>query len=159
MSGRCQSPLPEAPAVNQAQLVPALVCVGAVLLVVLGFEVFIFRLSCLICRVPQPGLFRSFGTVSVLLLVPAVVDAVFGAGLAEAYRAGGYPLWEAGLVQFFLALPAHMAICSVIHAHLLNLKVGEGLAVWFVDKLLKAVVLLTLVGGVALLVVLGRLKG
>ena len=144
---------------NPAQVVTVLVCLGMVLLTVLGFEVVVFRLSCLICRVPQPGLFRSFGTVGVLLLVPAAVDAAFGAGLAEAYRAGGYPLWEAGLVQFFLALPAHMAICSFIHARLLNLDVGEGLAVWFVDKLLKAVVLLTLVGGVALLVVLGRLKG
>ena len=144
---------------NPAQVVPLLVCVGMVMLTVLGFEVFVFRLSCLICRVPQPGLVRSFGMVGVLLFVPAVVDAVFGAGLAEAYRAGGYPLWEAGLVQFFLALPAHMAICSFIHAQMMNLKLGEGLAVWFVDKLLKAVVLLTLVGGVALLVVLGRLKG
>ena len=146
-------------AVNPAALVTALVCLGMVLLTVVGFEVFVFRLSCLVCGVPQPGLFRSFGTVGVLLFVPAVVDAVFGAGLAEAYRAGGYPLWEAGLVQFFLALPAHMVICSAIHARLMNLTVGEGLAVWFVDKLLKAVVLLTLVGGVALLLVMGRLKG
>ena len=144
---------------NPAQLVPVLVCLGVVMLTLLGFEVFVFRLSCMICGVPQPGLFRSFGTVSVLLLVPAVVDAVFGAGLTQAYRAGGYPLWEAGLVQFFLALPAHMAICSFIHAQMMNLKLGEGLAVWFVDKLLKAVVLLTLVGGVALLLVLGQLKG
>ena len=144
---------------NPAQLVPALACLGVVTLTVLGFEVFVFRLSCLICGVPQPGLFRSFGMVGVLLFVPAAVDAAFGAGLAEAYRAGGYPLWEAGLVQFFLAMPAHMLICSCLHAQWLNLKVGEGLAVWFVDKLLKAVVLLTLVGGVALLLVLGQLKG
>ena len=144
---------------NPAQLVPAVVCLGMVLLTVLGFEVFVFRLSCLICRVPQPGLVRSFGMVGVLLFVPAVVDAAFGAGLTQVYRAGGYPLWEAGLVQFFLALPAHMAICSLIHAQMMNLKLGEGLAVWFVDKLLKAVVLLTLVGGVALLLTMGRLKG
>ena len=144
---------------NAAQLVPALACLGMVLLTVLGFEVFVFRLSCLICRVPQPGLVRSFGMVGVLLFVPAVVDAAFGAGLTQVYRAGGYPLWEAGLVQFFLALPAHMAICSLIHAQMMNLKLGEGLAVWFVDKLLKAVVLLTLVGGVALLLTMGRLKG
>ena len=144
---------------NQAQVVPALVCVGVVLLTFLAFEVFVFRLSCLICGVPQPGLSRSFGMVGVLLFVPAVVDGVFGAGLTKVYRAAGYPLWEAGLVQFFLALPAHMAICSFIHAQMMNLKLGEGLAVWFVDKLLKAVVLLTLVGGVALLLVVGRLKG
>ena len=141
---------------NPAQLVPVLVCLGVVVLAVVGFEVFVFRLACMICRVPQPGLIRSFGMVSVLLTVPAVVDGVFGAGLTQVYRAGGYPLWEAGVVQFFLALPAHMAICSFTHARMMGLKVGEGLAVWFVDKLLKAVVLLTVVGGVALLFLMGR---
>jgi len=147
------------PAVNPAQVVPALICVGMVLLTLLGFEVFVFRLACLICRVPQPGLVRSFGMVGVLLTAPAVVDALFGAGLAEAYLAAGYPLWEAGVVQFFLALPAHMAICSLIHAQMMGLKAREGVAVWFVDKLLKAVVLAALLLGVALLLVIGWLQG
>ena len=147
---------PQVLAVNPAQLVLTLVCLGMVLLTVVGFEVFVFRLACMICRVPQPGLLRSFGMVSVLLTVPAVVDAVFGAGLTQVYRAGSYPLWEAGVVQFFLALPAHMAICSFTHAQMMGLKVAEGLAVWFVDKLLKAVVLLIVVGGVALLFLIGR---
>jgi len=145
--------------VNPAQVVPALICVGMVLLTLLGFEVFVFRLACLICRVPQPGLVRSFGMVGVLLTAPAVVDALFGAGLAEAYLAAGYPLWEAGVVQFFLALPAHMAICSLIHAQMMGLKAREGVAVWFVDKLLKAVVLAALLLGVALLLVIGWLHG
>lgn len=144
---------------NPGAVLTVLVCVGMVLLTVLGFEVFVFRLACMLCRMPQPGVTRSFGMVCVLLVVPGVVDAVFGAGLAEAYLAGGYPLWEAGVVQFFLALPAHMAICSFIHAHMMGLKVSEGVSVWFVEKLLKAVVLLTLLGGVLLLVLLARMQG
>lgn len=144
---------------NQGQVIAALLCLLAVLLVALGFEIFVFRLACLLCGVPQPGLTRTVGMVAVLLVVPAIVDAVIGTGLIEAYKAGRYPLWEAGLVQFFLALPIHMTICSFIHAQMMNLRVAEGVAVWFVEKLLKLVVVLVVVGAVALLLVAGQFRG
>jgi hypothetical protein len=134
-------------------------CLLSVALIVLGFEIFVFRLACLLCRVPQPGLIRSIGMVVVLLVVPGVVDAVIGTGLAEAYRRGGYPLWEAGIVQFFLALPIHMLICSTIHAKMMSLSIREGISVWFVEKLLKLVVVLLFAGFVSLLFVLGQFKG
>ncbi|MGL6074998.1 MAG: hypothetical protein ACRC8S_12635 [Fimbriiglobus sp.] len=143
---------------NAGPLVVALVCLGVIGVIWLGFEIFVFRLACLICKVPQPGMFRSIGMVLILLIVPGVVDGIIGGALTEAYRAGGYPLWEAGLVQFFLALPIHMLICSWIHAKMMSLTLGEGLAVWFVEKLLKFVVLLLIVGAISLLLVLGQFK-
>ena len=138
------------------QIVFVLLCLGTILLVLLGFELFIFRLACLLCKVPQPGFLRSIGMVGVLLVVPGIVDAAVGTGLLEAYKAGGYPLWEAGLVQFFLALPIHMILCSTIHAKMMNLRLGDGLTVWFVEKLLKLVVVLIAAGVVAALLLLGK---
>jgi len=138
------------------QIVFVFVCLATILFVVLGFELFIFRLACLLCKVPQPGFIRSMGMVAVLLIVPAIVDAAVGTGLIEAYKAGGYPLWEAGLVQFFLALPIHMVICSAIHAKMMNLRIGEGLTVWFVEKLLKLVLVMLLAGVVAAILLLGK---
>ena len=133
-----------------------LCCVGTVLALVFGFEVVVFRMACALCRVPQPGLARTVGMVSVLLVVPAVVDAVFGGMLYEVYRLVGFPLWEAGLVQFFLALPVHMAICSAIHAKMAEVRVSQGLAVWLVEKLLKLTLLVVVVGALALMVLAGQ---
>lgn len=138
------------------QVVFVFLCLATILMIVLGFELFIFRLACLLCKVPQPGFLRSMGMVAVLLVVPGIVDAAVGAGLLEAYKAGGYPLWEAGLVQFFLALPIHMVICSAIHAKMMNLRVGEGLTVWFVEKLLKLLVLMLVAGVVAAIMLMGK---
>jgi hypothetical protein len=145
--------------VNPAQVFGVLVCLGVALALLLAFEVGVFRLACRICEVPLPPPGRTLGLVLTLLVVPAVVDAVFSGLLYEAYTAGGWPLWEAGIVQFFLALPAHMAICSVIHAKAMRLPLGSGLAVWLVEKLLKlglVCLALVLVGGVVLLVRLGK---
>jgi hypothetical protein len=141
--------------VNGAQVLGILCCLGFVLFLALGFEVAIFRIACKLCKVPQPGLLRTVGIVFLLLVVPAFVDGVFGGVLIEVYRATDYPLWEAGLVQFFLALPVHMAICSAIHAKTVGIKVGQGIAVWLVEKLLKLSLLVAVAGIIALLVLAG----
>lgn len=138
------------------QVLGVLCCLGTVLLVAFGFEVAVFRVSCALCRVPQAGLARTVGIVSVMLVVPAVVDAIFGGMLYEVYRLVGFPLWEAGLVQFFLALPVHMAICAAIHAKMMDIRVGQGLAVWLVEKLLKLVLLVAAGGVIALLLLAGQ---
>ncbi len=139
---------------NPAQIVAVGLCLGFFALVLLCFEIFVFRLSCLLSGVPRPGLLRTVSLVTVLLAIPAIVDGFFAAILAEVYLSAGYPLWEAGLVQFFLALPAHMAICSFIHARIMRVRLGEGLSVWFMDKLLKAGVILAAVACVVALVAL-----
>lgn len=140
------------------QLIALLVCLGVAVTVVFGFEIAVFRVACRLCRVPQPGLIRTVGMVSVLLVVPGLVDAAVYAGLHSAYKASAYPIWEAGLVQFFLALPVHMAICSAIHARMIDIRLSEGVAVWFVEKLLKLVLLLAVGGAVAAVLLVRQLK-
>lgn len=140
---------------NGAQVFGVLCCLGFVLFVFLGFEVAVFRIACALCKVPQPTVARTFGIVFLLLVVPAVVDGVFGGVLIEVYKATEYPLWEAGLVQFFLALPVHMAICSLIHAKTVGVRVGQGVAVWLVEKLLKLALLVAVVGIITVLVLAG----
>jgi hypothetical protein len=141
--------------VNPAQALGILCCLGFALFLFLGFEVAVFRISCALCKVPQPGVARTFGIVFLLLAVPAVVDGIFGGILIEVYKATEYPLWEAGLVQFFLALPVHMAICSAIHAKTVGIHVGQGVAVWMVEKLLKLALLVAVVGIITVLVLAG----
>jgi len=141
--------------VNGAQVFFALLCVGVVLSAVLAFEVAVFRFACRLCRVPPTGWLRCTSVVVVMLVVPAIVDGVFSGLLIEAYTATNYPLWEAGVVQFFLALPAHMAICSAIHARMVRIRLGQGVAVWLVEKLLKLALLAAVAGVIALFVLAG----
>jgi undecaprenyl pyrophosphate phosphatase UppP len=139
--------------VNPGQVFGVLCCLGTLAAGVVAFEVGVFRLACALCRVPMPPHGRTLGLVLTLLVVPAVVDAIFSGLLYEVYTAMRAPLWEAGIVQFFLALPAHMAICSLLHARFMRLPLADGLAVWLVEKLLKlglVLVALTVVGGVVL---------
>ena len=139
--------------------VAVLCCLGTVLLAAVAFEVGVFRLACGLCRVPVPPAGRTLGLVMTLLVVPAVADAIFSALLYEVYSAVGAPLWEAGLVQFFLALPAHMAICSAIHSKLMRLTLSDGLAVWLVEKLLKLALVLAAAGVVGGVVLVAKLLG
>lgn len=141
---------------NGPQVLVFLLCLGTVLAGIFAFEVAIFRIACGLCRVPRPGFFRTLGIVSVLLVVPAVVDAIFGGVLYEVYSAAGFPIWEAGIVQFFLALPVHMAICSTIHAKMMDVRVTQGLGVWLVEKFLKLILAVGLVAVVGLIVLVGR---
>lgn len=130
-----------------------LACVGVILLVALGFEIMVFRVACALADVPRPSVPRTVGLVLVLLAVPAIVDALTTAGLIEIYRATRYPLWEVAVVEFFLALPIHMVICSAIHARMMGVPMRDGLAVWLVEKLVKFGLFLP-VGGLAVLVLL-----
>lgn len=144
---------------NPAQVVAVLICLGVVLFALLGFEVGAFRLACRLCGVPQPGAVRTVGIVFLLLLAPTVADAVLAAALAEVYLAGGYPLWEAGIVEIFVALPVHMVLCSVLHARMMNIRVGEGLSVWFVEKALKFGLLLAAAGAVGAVLLVKAANG
>jgi hypothetical protein len=140
--------------VNPAQIFIVLVCFGVILFTLLAFEIAIFRIACALCGVQSPGVFKTIGIVLILLVVPAVVDGGFSAILYEVYTATGYPLWEAGVVQFFLALPVHMFICSTIHAKMMSLRIGQGVGVWLVEKLMKLALLSILVGFVAVIVLI-----
>ena len=127
-------------------------CVCVMLAAFLVFEVGLFRFSCILCDVPRPGVMKSVGIVLLLLIVPAITDGFQTAVLIEVYRSTDYPLWEAGVVDFLLALPVHMVICSALHARTMRIRVREGLAVWFVEKIVKLAMLSAIAGVVALLV-------
>lgn len=144
---------------NPAQVIGVLCCLGTLATVVVAFEVGVFRLACALCRVPMPPHGRTLGLVMTLLVVPAIVDAVFSGLLYEVYKAMRAPLWEAGVVQFFLALPAHMAICSLLHARFMSLPLADGLAVWLVEKLIKLGLVSIAVTVVGAIVLVGKLVG
>jgi hypothetical protein len=142
--------------VNAGQAIAVLLCLGTVLILVLSFEVAVFLIACSACRVPRPGVLRTVGLALLLVAVPSVVDAIFSGALYEVYKATNYPLWEAGLVGFFISLPVHMTICSVIHAKVVRIRVTEGIAVWLIEKLIKLTLLTALVGVIALLLLVSK---
>ena len=143
---------------NPAAVIFVLCCVAVAAAAVLAFEVAVFRIACGLCRVPRPGPVRTVGLVLALLAVLTVVDAVASAVLYEAYTAAGYPLWEAGLVDFLLSLPIHMVICSTLHAQFLRVPFGQGLAVWLVERLIKFALVAAVVAVVVVWLLL-RAKG
>lgn len=137
---------------NPGQAILFLLCFLFLLGMLFLFEVALFRMACSACRLPVPGFGKTIGLVLMLLTIPIVADSFLGAALYEAYRAGDYPLWEAGVIEFILALPLHMVLCSVIHSWMMGIHVREGVSVWFVEKLIKMTILFGIIGIVALLV-------
>ncbi|MGL6096018.1 MAG: hypothetical protein ACRC7O_09515 [Fimbriiglobus sp.] len=130
-------------------------CAGVMLLAYLAFEVGLFRLSCLVCGVPRPGAAKSVGVVLGLLLAPILTDGIQTAIVVEVYQFAGYPLWEAGVVNFVLALPVHLLLCSALHARMMGLTFRECLPVWFVEKSIKFGLLLIALGVAAVFVFAG----
>ena len=120
-----------------APLLLFLACAAFVLITYFLFEIMLFRFSCKLAKVPRPSLFRSASIVIVVIFAVTVAEGALGSMIREAYVLGGYPLWEAGFVAFFLGLPVHMAVCSALHAKMLGRPLSEGLSVWLVEKSIK----------------------
>ena len=133
-----------------------LVCGAFVFLAYFVFEVLLFRYSCRLAKVPRPGLLRSVAIVVVVLFAVSLAEGALGGLVREAYVFGGYPLWEAGFVAFFLGLPVHMAVCSALHAKMLGRPLSEGLSVWLVEKSIKLGLISVGAGLFALLILLTK---
>jgi hypothetical protein len=114
-----------------------LLCFVFFALVYLAFEVLVFRLACRIARANQPTAGRTIAMTFAVVLTVFIAEGVLAAVVKQAYTFGGFPLWEAGLVGFFLGLPVHMALASVIHAKMMSVTLGEAVGVWFVEKSMK----------------------
>ena len=112
-------------------------CAAFFVAVYLTAEVLLLRLACRIARVNPRTVFKSVGLVLASLFVGAVAEGALGWGVERAYSAGGFPIWEAGLVGFFLGLPVHMLLISFLHAKMMRVTFGEAMSVWFVDKAMK----------------------
>jgi multisubunit Na+/H+ antiporter MnhG subunit len=137
------------------KLFPVLITLFIIALAMLVYfvmEVMLFRISCVFARVPKPTIPRSIGIVLVVMGVVFVVEGILGTAVRAAYQAGGFPMWEAGLVAFFIGLPVHMAVTSWIHARMTDMPLSDGLAVWFVEKTIKLTVGLMALGFIALIV-------
>ena len=138
------------------QLALFLGCAAFVLVAYFLFEVMLFRWSCRLAKVPQPGVLRSVAIVLSVLFAVSVAEGALGSVVTEAYNLGGYPLWEAGFVAFFLGLPVHMAVCSSIHAKMLRRPLSEGISVWLVEKSIKLGLISIGLGIVALLILASK---
>jgi hypothetical protein len=138
------------------QLLLLLVCLFVGVLCYFAFEVLIFRLSCRLARAPRPTIGRSIGIVMVVLIAVSAAEGLVSSILIEAYIAGGYPLWEAGLVAFFICLPVHMLVASAIHAKMMAMSFVEGFAVWFVEKAIKLGMIAFVAAMIALVLLLAR---
>src|SRR4051794_38357511 len=129
-----------------------LVCVLVFLLLYLAFEVLIFRASCRLARAPLPTAGRTLGIVLAILLSVSAVEGLVSYAIVEAYLAGGYPIWEAGLVAFIVGLPIHMLVATAVHAKMMGMSYADGFAVWFVDKAIKLGLFMVGAAALALLV-------
>ena len=136
-----------------------LVCGAFVFLAYFVFEVLLFRYSCRLAKVPRPGVLRSVAIVVVVLFAVSLAEGALGGLVREAYVFGGYPLWEAGFVAFFLGLPVHMAVCSALHAKMLGRPLSEGLSVWLVEKSIKLGLISIGAGIFALLILANKANG
>jgi len=121
------------------QILLVAACAAFLVAVYLIAEVLLLRLACRIARVNPRTVFRSIGLVLASLFVGALAEGALGWGVERAYTVGGFAdrLWEVGLVGFFVGLPVHMLLISFLHAKMMRVTFGEGMAVWFVDKAMK----------------------
>ncbi len=137
------------------QILLYLACAAFVLLAYFAFEIMVFRFSCRLAKVRRPSLLRSVSIVLVVLFAVSLAEGALGGLVTEAYLQGGYPLWEAGFVAFFLGLPVHMAVGSAIHAKMMARPLSEGLSVWIVEKSIK-LGLISVGGGIFALLILAN---
>ncbi len=127
------------------ELLIVVACIGFAVGVYLAVEVLLFRLACKLTRVDPRSMLKSIAFTLITLVAVFLVEGLLGGLVERIYTGGGFPLWEAGVVGFFLGLPIHMGLVSFIHARFLRIPFSDALAVWFVDKSMKLAI-----GGVAL---------
>jgi hypothetical protein len=135
----------------------ALLCIAVSLLGVLATAVLIFRLACLMARVPVPGLLHAAWVIGATSLLWVPVEGVLAWVVHLIYDGLGYPQWEAGLVTFFLGLPVDLLIASGVHAALLRMRFGKAVEVWFAHRLILLTIVMA-VAGVAAVAVLATNK-
>ena len=130
----------------------ALCCVGAFLFGLLAVAVLIFQVACVMARVPRPGFFRASWVIGVTFLVWSVAEGVLAGTVHAVYENLNYPLWEAGLVTFFLGLPVDLIISSGVHAGLLRMRFGKAVEVWFAHRLILLTIVMAVAGVTAVAV-------
>lgn len=134
------------------QAVVLLLCVGVVLFAILLAAVLLFRLACAMAGVPRPSYFKAAWIVGITSFLLTVVEGILAAIVQLIYEDLNYPLWEAGLVTFFLGLPLDLVIASGVHAAFLRVKFGKAVEVWFAHRLILLTLVMAVAGVVAVAV-------
>ena len=114
-------------------------CFFAILLVpvVLFLVTYIFRVSCKLCGLPKPSVINAAGIMFVSWVSVLIAETILEIVVKETGRAAGLPRWESGIITFFLALPIDLVISSGLHAGLMGIKIGKGIEIWFVQRLIQ----------------------
>ena len=123
--------------------------------VILFAITYVYRLSCSLCGLPKPAVLPAAGVVLVTWVSIAIAESIMGAVVEYVAQQGGLPRWEAGVIFFFLFFPVDLVIASTIEAGLMGLKVGKGIELWFVQRLIYLSIAVA-VALVAVVVVLAR---
>lgn len=134
----------------------ALCCFLVLLVPVLLFLfTYIFRQACAWSGLPKPSVLTAAGVMLLIRISTTVCEALMDLMVSETCKAAGLPVWESGIIVFFLLLPIDLIISAGLHAGLMNIKFGKGIEVWFVQWLiiLSIVASVAFVVGVAVLVV------
>ena len=139
-----------------ANVLAALCIFGGLLFGILFFAVLIFQVACKWCRLERPSFFAAAGIVVVSWVVWAIVEAIMISILQEIYQAAGYPPWEARIVGFFVGLPTHLIVTTVLHMGLMRVKSGKAIEVWFIQQLILFSIILSIVGMVVVAVLAAK---
>jgi hypothetical protein len=114
---------------------------------------FIYRWSCVLCGLPRPTVLVAAGIMFVGWLSLAMAVGVLELIVREVCGAAGVPLWEAGIVLFFLALPLDLTVSAGIESGLMGVRFGKGVELWYTQRLIQLSILAA-VGFVAGVIVL-----
>lgn len=130
-------------------------CAFAILLIPLTLFLltYVYRLACVLCGLPRPTVLNASGVMLVTVVSVALAESVMGAIVEVACKTAQLPVWEAGVIIFFLVLPIDLVISSGIHAGLMGIRFGKGIEVWFVQRLIY-LSLLAAIAFVAAIIVL-----
>ena len=127
---------------------------AALAIVYFFFEVSMFRFSCRVAKVALPAPLRVLSVVFTSIVIGLVTASVLAGLIERVYTLGGFPIWEASLVGIFVELPIHMLLVSAMHSRMTGIGFRDALSVWFVEKLIK-LIMLAVFGGILLLTALG----
>jgi divalent metal cation (Fe/Co/Zn/Cd) transporter len=123
-----------------AQILIGLICLAVMLFLFFASWVIFFRLSCRLCKMDPPGVLQTIGIVILTLIASFIVDGILAWIVRAVYIRSNMPIWESGIATFFLGLPVDMLINAGIHAKVMDISMGRGIEVWFVQRVLLMLV-------------------
>ncbi len=122
--------------------------------VTLFLVTFIYRWSCVLCGLPKPSVLVAAGIMFVAWLSLVLAIGLLETVVYEACSAVGVPLWEAGFILFFLALPLDLSISAGIESGLMGVRFGKGVELWYTQRLIQLTILAGIGGCIAAIILI-----